>query len=245
MRLLTYNIHKGIGGRDRKYRLQRIVDVIEIENPDLICLQEVDRGVARSRYDDQPGLLVDAFKSAGHLFQPNVHLRTGVYGNLVLSRWPLHSKHQISLRLNVKKVRGAQLAVVETPEGLLHIVHVHLGLGERERHWQVEHLLGHHRFQESAHLPTMIVGDFERLAQYAVRRNAWAARVPPVDGARFAISHISGLAAAGIARQSVRPRAIFCASGTSYSFQTGAQRLGPSSPGGRLPSRFPASQFVG
>jgi endonuclease/exonuclease/phosphatase family metal-dependent hydrolase len=159
MRLLTYNIHKGIGGRDRQYRLQRIVDVIETENPDLICLQEVDRGVARSRHDDQPGLLAEAFKSAGHLFQPNVHLRAGVYGNLVLSRWSLRSKHQISLRLNKKKNRGAQLAIVETPEGLLHIVHVHLGLGERERHWQIEHLLGHHLFQEAAHFPTMIIGD--------------------------------------------------------------------------------------
>ncbi len=45
MRLLSYNIHKGIGGRDRRYRLERIVDVIESENPDFICLQEVDRHV--------------------------------------------------------------------------------------------------------------------------------------------------------------------------------------------------------
>ena len=28
MRLLSYNIHKGIGGRDRRYRLERIFDVI-------------------------------------------------------------------------------------------------------------------------------------------------------------------------------------------------------------------------
>src|ERR1700676_5178965 len=138
MRLLSYNIHKGIGGRDRRYELQRVIDVIETENPDLACLQEVDRRVLRSRYDDQPRLLADYFKSAGHLFQPNVHLSSGAYGNLILSRWKLLSKHQISLRLNVKKPRGAQLAVVETPEGPLHLVHFHLGLGHRERHWQIE-----------------------------------------------------------------------------------------------------------
>ena len=159
MRLLSYNMHKGIGGRDRRYRLERILDVIETENPDLICLQEVDRHVARSKFDDQPRMLAEYFKSAGHLFQPNVHLRTGVYGNLLLSRWKLHSQHQISLRLNRKKPRGGQLAVVETPEGPLHLVNLHLGLNERERHWQIEHLLGHHLFQESAHLPTLIVGD--------------------------------------------------------------------------------------
>lgn len=159
MRLLTYNIHKGIGGRDRRYELARVIDVIETENPDLACLQEVDRHVPRSHHDDQPHLLAEYFKAASQLYQPNVHLRVGVYGNLLLSRWPLRSKHQVSLRLNVKKPRGAQLAVVETPEGPLHLVHFHLGLGERERHWQVEHLLGHHLFQESAHLPTLLVGD--------------------------------------------------------------------------------------
>ena len=43
MRLLSYNIHKGIGGNDRRYRLERVCHVIEHENPDLILLQEVTR----------------------------------------------------------------------------------------------------------------------------------------------------------------------------------------------------------
>ena len=54
MRLLSYNIHKGIGGRDRLYRLDRIIQVIQAEDPDFICLQEVDRHLARSRHEDQP-----------------------------------------------------------------------------------------------------------------------------------------------------------------------------------------------
>jgi endonuclease/exonuclease/phosphatase family metal-dependent hydrolase len=159
MRLLSYNMHKGIGGRDRQYRLERIIDVIETENPDLICLQEVDRHAKRSRFDDQPRLLTEYFKSAGHLFQPNVHLTTGVYGNLVLSRWPFVSKHQISLRLKAKKPRGAQIVVIDTPEGSLHLVNVHLGLAENERHWQIGHLLGHHLFRAAEELPTVIIGD--------------------------------------------------------------------------------------
>ncbi len=52
------------------------------------------------------------------------------------------------------------MAVIETPEGPLHLVHWHLGLAERERHWQVRHLLEHALFRESEHLPTLIVGDF-------------------------------------------------------------------------------------
>ena len=159
MRLLSYNIHKGIGGRDRRYRLERIIDVIEQENPDLICLQEVDRNVRRSKFHNQPQLLAEYFQSAEHLYQLNVHLKSGGYGNLILSRWPFLSKHQISLRYNSKKPRGAQLVVVDSPEGPLHLVNWHLGLAEGERRWQVRHLLEHRLFQESSHLPTVIMGD--------------------------------------------------------------------------------------
>jgi endonuclease/exonuclease/phosphatase family metal-dependent hydrolase len=160
MRMLSYNIHKGIGGRDRRYRLERIIRVIEEENPDLICLQEVDRHVARTRHDDQPKRLADAFKATAHLYQLNVRLKGGGYGNLVLSRWPFQSHHQISLRRKRRKPRGAQMAVIATPEGPMHLVHWHLGLAERERHWQARHLLEHALFREAADLPTMIVGDF-------------------------------------------------------------------------------------
>ncbi len=160
MRLLSYNIHKGIGGRDRLYRLERIIEVIENENPDLICLQEVDRHVRRSRFQNQPRLLARYFSAADKLYQLNVRLKRGGYGNLILSRWPVQSHHHVSLRLNNKKPRGAQLAVIETPEGLLHLINWHLGLAERERQWQVDHLLNHRLFLESASLPTMIAGDF-------------------------------------------------------------------------------------
>ncbi len=160
MRLLSYNIHKGIGGRDRKYRLERVLSVVEAENPDLICLQEVDRNVRRSRFHNQPKLLTEYFRSADSAFQMNVHLKTGGYGNLILSRWPFETRHQISLRMNNKKPRGAQLIVVPTPEGTLQLVNWHLGLADRERRWQVEHLLNHHLFREADHLPTMIIGDF-------------------------------------------------------------------------------------
>jgi endonuclease/exonuclease/phosphatase family metal-dependent hydrolase len=90
----------------------------------------------------------------------NVPRQAGGYGNLILSRWPIVSKHQISLRFNTKKPRGAQLVVVKTPEGPLHLVNFHLGLGDAERQWQVEHLLNHHLFRASCDLPTLIVGDY-------------------------------------------------------------------------------------
>ena len=159
MRRLSYNIHKGIGGRDRRYDLERIIRVIEGQEPDIICLQEVDRHVPRSRSENQPELLIDHFKPAAHLFQVNVHLKVGGYGNLLLSKWPFRSQHQISLTRQQRKPRGAQLVVIETPGGPLHLIHWHLGLSESERHWQTRRLLEHHLFRQPGHVSTLIVGD--------------------------------------------------------------------------------------
>ena len=52
-RLLTYNIHKGIGGVDRRYCPERIVETIEHYAPDIALLQEVDDGVPRSEHHHQ------------------------------------------------------------------------------------------------------------------------------------------------------------------------------------------------
>jgi len=159
MRLVSYNIHKGIGGRDRRYNLARIGEVIRALEPDLICLQEVTQNARRTHHHDQPLMLAEQLAATAHLFQINVHYRTGGYGNLLLSRWPFHRHHQVSLRLGRRKPRGAQMVVVETDDGPLHLSNLHLGLAEKERHWQVNHLLHHPLFRQSSHLPTLIVGD--------------------------------------------------------------------------------------
>ena len=159
MRLLSWNIHKGIGGRDRRYALQRIIDCIDHEQPDLVCLQEVDRLVGRSQFDDQPRLLGQSLNLQS-TFQANVSVAHGTYGNLILSRWPVGSAHRVSLKRGIRKARGAQLVHVETPEGVIHLVNTHLGLDERERHWQVAFLLEHQLFQSSATITTVIAGDF-------------------------------------------------------------------------------------
>lgn len=185
MRVLSYNIHKGIGGRDRLYRLERILAVIEHEEPDFVCLQEVDRNVRRSRFHNQPQLLAERLGIDEHLYQLNVHVQTGGYGNLLLSRWPIQEHHHISLTLRRSKPRGAQIALIDTDSGPLRLVNWHLGLGERERHWQVRRLLEHHLFRNAHHLPTLIAGDFNDW------RNTLAAGPFAVHGYHQATSPIS------------------------------------------------------
>ena len=160
MRLVTYNIHKGIGGGDRRYKLDRIVDVLAELDADCVCLQEVTVDLPRTRRHDQVGILAERFKPMTSIFQQNVKWRVGGYGNMVLSRWPVREQHRIALRFQQKRPRGAQLLVIDTPVGKLRLVNWHLGLSERERHWQVTKLLHHETFRATAARPTIIAGDF-------------------------------------------------------------------------------------
>lgn len=160
MRLVTYNIHKGIGGHDRRYNLERIVEVLQALDGDIVCLQEVTIDLPRTSRHDQADILAERFRPMFATFQRNVHWKVGGYGNLVLSRWPLREHHRISLQFGQKKPRGAQLVVMETPQGLLRVTNWHLGLSEQERHWQVQRLLSHPVFRSTDEHPTVMCGDF-------------------------------------------------------------------------------------
>jgi endonuclease/exonuclease/phosphatase family metal-dependent hydrolase len=162
IRILSYNIHKGIGGRDRRYRLDRILSVLDHERPDIVCLQEVDRQVRRSRYEQQAQLIAQHLGFEHSCFQLTLRVGRrdgGGYGNLLASRWPFREHHHVSLTLRQRKPRGAQWAVVESPLGDIRVVNWHLGLVGHERAWQVRRLLEHHLFRSTDVLPTIVIGD--------------------------------------------------------------------------------------
>jgi len=188
VRLLSYNIHKGIGGRDRRYRLQRIIDVVAEQRPDVICLQEVDRGVRRSRFQDQVRVLAEAWGAVDHAFQLNHRVGSGGYGNLVLSKFPLSAAHSVNLRMGWRKSRAALVAVVDAPAGRIAIVNHHLGLAEHERHWQMETLLSAPAFIAAAQGPTVLIGDFndwrDTLHRGALARAGFVQATTPVRSFR-------------------------------------------------------------
>jgi len=89
LRLLTWNVHKGIGGLDRRYRPERVVSVLEHYAPDLVLLQEVDDGARRS------GVTARSTSSGApspwqhRCFSQRPGARRRSYGNAVLSRFPI------------------------------------------------------------------------------------------------------------------------------------------------------------
>ncbi len=87
IRILCYNIHYG-QGTDGVYDIARLADVINKTKPDLVALQEMDVHVKRSGRVHQ---LQELAKLTGlHArFGPTQHYEGGLFGNAVLSRFPI------------------------------------------------------------------------------------------------------------------------------------------------------------
>ena len=109
LRVLSYNIHHG-AGMDGKLDLERIAGVINSVSPDLVCLNEVDKGVERSRRIDEPARLGE-LTGMQPVFEQNIPFQGGQYGNAVLSRLPIRSWRNHHLPQSLPKEQRGMLEV--------------------------------------------------------------------------------------------------------------------------------------
>jgi endonuclease/exonuclease/phosphatase family metal-dependent hydrolase len=162
---MSYNIHRGIGGIDRKYKPERIAEVIAYYNSNIVILQEVDDGVRRSNRHRQVDWLADALGYEHRVFQANVILRRGCYGNAILSHYPLSKQIDINLTVPPKKRRRG--LVIQTRidcDGVsksIVLANVHLGLAAYERTIQVCRLMDNPYISTTPYsIPVILGGDF-------------------------------------------------------------------------------------
>ena len=169
IRIVTWNIHKGIG-TDRRYRLDRVVQVLSDLSADVVCLQEVDQRVRRSAFHKQGQLLADELGYPHAALGLNVRVQRGAYGNLTLSRFPLEDSHNVDLTIPPKKRRSGLVTRVMTgpPHGWL-VANVHLGLMHLERKIQVRRLLEHLFEGAEPDQPLVIAGDWNEWGSRLVR----------------------------------------------------------------------------
>ncbi len=110
LRLLTYNIHAGIGV-DRKFDLERIAKVIRDVKPHVVALQEVDKETKRTKG-------VDLAKELGqltqmkHVFGASIPFGGGEYGNALLTSLDIRSSRVIPIP-EVVPVEKRSLLVTE------------------------------------------------------------------------------------------------------------------------------------
>ncbi len=170
LRVATYNVHSGVGV-DRRFRPQRIVDVIDELEADVVALQEVlspVRGVdVHASLREKTGL---------HLVTlTTMRLAGGTFGNALLSRWPILDLAEHGLTVGTREPRGALDATLGRQTRELRVIATHLGLRSAERHEQLSRLLDIVRREPG--LPTVIAGDFNITRARARELRAHAAQL--------------------------------------------------------------------
>lgn len=116
LRILSYNIHHG-RGLDGEVDLERIAKVIKSAQPDLVALNEVDKGVNRSGKLDEPAELA-RLTGMHHAFEKNIEYDGGEYGNAILSRWPIEKTENVPLPSHYEgEQRGMLMVKVASDEG--------------------------------------------------------------------------------------------------------------------------------
>ncbi len=162
IKLMTYNIHSGIG-TDRRYDLKRILQVIRDENPDVVTLQEVDRGLPRTKYEDQTRILGEAL-GMDYLHCGTRLVNGGDYGITVLSRFPITGKHRYDIsdyRTKSEQRYCVRVDLAVAPGAPLHVFNCHLGLATGERQFQRRRMLSEAiLLNQDLHHPVVLMGDF-------------------------------------------------------------------------------------
>lgn len=218
-RLLTYNVHRCVG-TDSRLDVGRVADVIAAQAPDIVALQELDVGRARTGHVHQAEALARRLGMAFH-FHAALRVEAELYGDAILTALPerLIKAGPLPGRPGQPwlEPRGALWVAVEIDGIELQVINTHLGLVPREQRDQAKALAGPDWLGAAERRdPVMLVGDFNATALSGVYRTLSAGltearrlsphggRVPtfPSSTPVLAIDHV--FVSAGVRVEAVR-----------------------------------------
>jgi endonuclease/exonuclease/phosphatase family metal-dependent hydrolase len=151
LRLVSYNIHAGIG-RDQRFNERRILEVLRELDADVIALQEVE---SAGGMDMLKWLAAELGCHA--VVGPTLTRHDGHYGNGLLARCAVRESSLFDLSWRGREPRGAISADVDCDGHRLHVVATHLGLRPAERREQVTRLIN--LFRQRPHERGVLLGD--------------------------------------------------------------------------------------
>lgn len=172
-RILTYNVHRCVGN-DRRLDVGRIAEVIAGLKPDIVALQELDVGRARTRGVDQAHELAKRLNMDFH-FHAAMEVEEELYGDAILTHYPERLIQAGPLpghpRIAQLEPRGALWIEADIGDQAVQIINTHLGLVPKEQQVQAAWLAGpswleHPRWRG----PRILLGDFNATGTSVVYR---------------------------------------------------------------------------
>ncbi len=112
IRVLTYNIHQGLDA-DGRMNLEGIIGEIKKLNPDIVCLQEVNRAQVSNGLVD---CLMPISYALGMPCVFGANHNDGQYGNAILTRYPVRDWDNLRFFNNSTETRGTLHAVIKTKQ---------------------------------------------------------------------------------------------------------------------------------
>jgi len=176
IRVATYNIHR-CRGLDGRTMPQRIASVLAGVDADVIALQEV---VGASALRPGQAAELGAALGMGWVMSPTRHLRGALFGNVVLTRFPVRHHQQYELSWKTCEPRAVQRVELAVDDArTLHLYNVHLGTALLERRYQAERLAAvvHDRRVQG---PKVVLGDFNEWAR-GLATDILAERLQSID----------------------------------------------------------------
>ncbi|MCF8211161.1 MAG: endonuclease/exonuclease/phosphatase family protein [Rhodoferax sp.] len=188
VRVVTYNIHKGVQGIGPRRRLEihNLGHAVEQFDADIVCLQEVRKLHRREeQYFTQWPVLpqADFLAPEGYaaVYRTNAVTRHGEHGNAMLTRWPVLSHQHEDMSDHRFEQRGLLHAEVQVHGVSVHVLVVHLGLIRASRVRQLAQLLRFLVRELPFDAPVVVAGDFNDSSNF-VRRALAASGLQSVMG---------------------------------------------------------------
>lgn len=180
LRIVTYNIHR-CRGLDGRTRPERIASVLAAIDADIIALQEV---LGASPLKAGQAAEIGAALGMGWVMAPTRHLRNALFGNVVLSHFPVKHHQQYDLSWKNCEARLAQRVDLQVGDNqVLHFYNVHLGTALLERRNQAQRLaLAVHDRRVVG--PKIVLGDFNEWAR-RLTRDVLAEKLQSIDLSKY------------------------------------------------------------
>jgi len=180
-RIVTYNVHRCVGN-DRRLDVARIADVLATLQPDIVALQELDVGRARTNHVDQAHEIADRLRMVSH-FHPAMRVEEELYGDAILTAYPETLIQTGPLpghpRIVQLEPRGALWIEVEIEGRKVQVINTHLGLVPKEQQVQAAFLAGPSWLEHPRCAgPRILLGDFNATATSIVYRTLSAKLEP-------------------------------------------------------------------